>query len=506
MLRRAADEARGRGAPETAVAYLRRALEEASDPELVLELGLAESLISDPAAIGHLREAYDALPDPAPAASALAQGLIFTDPDAAPAFIEEALAAGIPLQAMALMAIYFGAPDPERIRARHQDRDGPAPVAAMTAYDLAMSDGTAAECAALAARALADPELLREDNGFLIVGAGAVLMLADAPEAPAVWEAVAAEGHREGSLWAIATSLTWGGCNQLYRGDLREAESQQRQAHEAFGLWAHVLSGTRYAATYLAMTLVERGDVTGARAALESVGHSGRRDDIGRLWLTARATMLLAAGEPEEALVITESLEREYAFADNPYWSPWRALRAEALQALGRDATDVVADNLERCRRWGSPGAVGRALRLAGEHEQAIAALEGSTARLELAKAYAAHGRELRRRNEPTAAREPLRAALELAEACGADGLLESVRSEIYATGARPRRTALSGADALTTSERRVADLAAAGQTNREIAQTLYVTPKTVEMHLGNSYRKLGIRSRGELAQAMTSA
>ena len=74
--------------------------------------------------------------------------------------------------------------------------------------------------------------------------------------------------------------------------------------------------------------------------------------------------------------------------------------------------------------------------------------------------------------------------------------LVDAVRAEIYATGARPRTTALQGVLALTASERRVADLAADGQTNRDIAQTLYVTPKTVEVHLSHAYRKLGIGSR----------
>ena len=78
-------------------------------------------------------------------------------------------------------------------------------------------------------------------------------------------------------------------------------------------------------------------------------------------------------------------------------------------------------------------------------------------------------------------------------------------RSELYATGARPRHSALSGVESLTASERRVAVLAAAGQTNRDIAQALFVTPKTVEVHLSNTYRKLGIRSRRELAGALAS-
>jgi len=93
--------------------------------------------------------------------------------------------------------------------------------------------------------------------------------------------------------------------------------------------------------------------------------------------------------------------------------------------------------------------------------------------------------------------------ALELAEACGCTPLVESVRSELYATGARPRTTALAGVESLTARELRVAMLAADGQTNREIAQALFVTPKTVVVHLSSAYRKLDIRSRRELAGAL---
>ena len=97
----------------------------------------------------------------------------------------------------------------------------------------------------------------------------------------------------------------------------------------------------------------------------------------------------------------------------------------------------------------------------------------------------------------------PLRRALELAVACGAGPIEEDARSELYAAGGRPRAAALTGVGSLTASEQRVADLAAAGDGNRDIAQALFVTPKTVETHLSSVYRKLGIRSRRELPAAL---
>ena len=163
-------------------------------------------------------------------------------------------------------------------------------------------------------------------------------------------------------------------------------------------------------------------------------------------------------------------------------------------------------------RPIGAPRTVGRALRVLGTVQrekgldtlrEAVAVLESSPAKLEHAKALAALGAAIRRGRKPTEAREPLRQALELATVCSAAPLAELARTELYASGARPRSEALSGVESLTPSELRVAELAAGGDSNREIAQTLYVTPKTVEVHLSSVYRKLGIRSRRELPGAL---
>ncbi len=183
---------------------------------------------------------------------------------------------------------------------------------------------------------------------------------------------------------------------------------------------------------------------------------------------------------------------------------------------LGRrdEAVALAREELELARAWGAPTGLGRSLRVLGELlgkdgiaelEQAVELLEASDQRLERARALAALGAEIRRARRPSDAREPLRRALEIAEVAGAKALEEHVRSELYATGARPRTTALDGVESLTERELRVATLAADGQTNRDIAQTLYVTPKTVEVHLSNAYRKLGIGSRRELPTALAA-
>jgi DNA-binding CsgD family transcriptional regulator len=260
----------------------------------------------------------------------------------------------------------------------------------------------------------------------------------------------------------------------------------------------------------LAGVLVERGAIEDARIVLDNAGELSPRSDYALLLYCARLQLLLAEGRPEEALACELLADSQR----HPRFAPWRSLKAEALERAGRheEAVSLAETEVELARAWGSPGTVGRSLRVLGtilhtdgidQLEEACTLLETVPARLEHAKALAALGAALRHARKPTDAREPLRHALELADSCGARPLVDAVRSEIYATGARPRTTALAGVLALTASERRVADLASDGQTNRDIAQALYVTPKTVEVHLSNAYRKLGIASRRELARAL---
>ena len=99
-------------------------------------------------------------------------------------------------------------------------------------------------------------------------------------------------------------------------------------------------------------------------------------------------------------------------------------------------------------------------------------------------------------------AKELLACALDLAAGCGAARAART-REELVAAGARPRRERLSGGEALTASERRVAQMAATGMTNREIAQALFVTMKAVALHLTRAYEKLDIAGRAQLSHAL---
>jgi DNA-binding NarL/FixJ family response regulator len=124
--------------------------------------------------------------------------------------------------------------------------------------------------------------------------------------------------------------------------------------------------------------------------------------------------------------------------------------------------------------------------------------------RLEHARALVALGAARRRAGRPSDARAELRDALEQARRCGASALEEQALEELIAAGGRPRRAADEARDALTPSERRVAGMAAQGMSNKEIAQALFVTVRTVETHLFNSYRKLQIKSRSQLKSALS--
>jgi DNA-binding CsgD family transcriptional regulator len=137
---------------------------------------------------------------------------------------------------------------------------------------------------------------------------------------------------------------------------------------------------------------------------------------------------------------------------------------------------------------------------------EAVLLLEGSPARLEHAYAFTDLGASLRRGNRRAEARDVLRAGLELAQRLGATVLADRAHEELVATGARPRRLVLSGVDSLTPSERRIAAMAAEGLSNREIAQALFVTLRTVEMHLSNAFRKLDVSSRTQLPAALASS
>lgn len=540
ILRRAANEALLKGDPDAAISLLGRALDEPPPPELrfelLLELGRAEALTSLPNASAHLRNAFELAPaaeSRAHAADGLARTLLFMAEPVDAAELARRVAQELPdeledlslrLEALELHAPFFGAPMPderlERLRTyRAIDPSrgiGAKMIAAIAAWAWAESAGPWEDVCALARGALAGGELMAVDSGLTTVVATLPLALADLDEAVERWDVLRAEAHRSGSSFTISGVQLWGGMTHYLRGDLEEAESELRASLETLAFWG-IPTQSQWTIAFLVEVLVERGRLDEARTLIDAAVYPPATSDHANLLVRAHLNLLLAEGRPDEALELAGQYALDVAWKCHPRYVPWRSLKAHALDRLGRqdEAVAVAVEELEIARHWGSPGTVGRSLRVLGTVEreegvdhllEASAVLEEAPARLERAKALAALGGTLRRARRPTEAREPLRRALELAEVCGARPLAEEVRAEIYATGARPRTAALQGVAALTASERRVVDLAADGQTNRDIAQTLYVTPKTVEVHLSNAYRKLGIGSRRDLARVLAGA
>lgn len=520
------------GASDSAVAYLTRALAEPPPierrAEVLVALGRAELQTNGADAVEHLRAAYEALPGPverAEVAALLGRSLLYTGRVEEAADVVRRAAAPLgaehadlraALEAFELMTVYFGAGDPEQLKRLEPYRsrpvgDGPGAkmLAVMAAREWSFSGGPSIACAALARAALADGVLLEADPDMLSIVAMTTLGHADAPDTREAWETALAVAHRRGSLLGKCC-VDWGLAFTLQRrGELAEAEQAARTAAEEFALWGlGPAPGEIDCVALLAAALREQGRIAEARAALDRFEDPGDRSDSARYWLDSSLEQLLAEGRYDAALAVADDFAARFAYLRNPIDTPWQSHRALALAGLGRreHALAAAEADLELALRWGAPGSLGRALRVLGTFERderrlrdAVDAVAGSPARLEHAKALTALGGLLRRARRRREAREPLREALELAEACGARGLVAQVRSELHAAGGRPRTSALRGIAALTAGERRVAHLAAKGATNREIAQALFITPKTVEIHLGNAYRKLGIVSRREL-------
>jgi DNA-binding CsgD family transcriptional regulator len=344
-----------------------------------------------------------------------------------------------------------------------------------------------------------------------------VLDLADRPgPARHALDRTLDEARRRGS--ALGFAFTSGvRCKLLARqGALFEAEADARACAElslpqGWFVMAPVTLG------YVLEVLIDRGELGDAQELLERSGMASRPADHDLLFdpvVHARARLRAARGDLAGGRADLAGLVRRGA-----RWNTYSSLVPAVLVApelAGEDPGEarVVAERgLSEAYRWGTPRAIGMALRASGLVEsgtrgldlldEAVAVLESSPARLEYARALLDLGAALRRANRGAVARDPLRRALDVADACGSPPLVERSRQELRAAGGRPRRPRLLGAEALTASERRVAAMAAEGLSNPEIAQALFITKKTIESHLSNAYRKLGIRSRTELTAAL---
>jgi DNA-binding NarL/FixJ family response regulator len=361
----------------------------------------------------------------------------------------------------------------------------------------------------------------------------------------------AAMAQALGSTPALAIALGLRGGLAVARGDVGRAEPDLRAAVEALRQTGLIVTYA-FLLGWLVEVLVERGELEAAQRELEADALTGPVPDQfwanpllhGRArlrWAQGRTAdagadavefgkrtrhrgirQVTAVGTVADAAIFLSGVGQGQS-ARGMIERSLEAARAHgkflalALAGLGRgDPARALADlYLRGARTWGTPRVIGTGLHAMGIARggdkgiellrQAVATLEDSPARLEHAKALTDLGSVLRRANRRAEAREPLRQALEMAHRGGAVAVARRAHEELEATGERMSRFAPIGVDSLTPSERRIAGLAADGLTNRQIAQTLFLSIKTVESHLRGAYRKLDINSRAELGSALQS-
>jgi DNA-binding CsgD family transcriptional regulator len=294
-------------------------------------------------------------------------------------------------------------------------------------------------------------------------------------------------------------------------GELERAHEVVREVTE-LDLEGPVRYGVPTVAGVLVMPLVELGRLEEARLELER--HEPREGYIGPIGSlhAARMALHLAEGQTQRAVADAEEL-LERLRGRRHGGLRLKDIAAETLLVAGQRerAAAVAAEGLEAAERWGAPSTIApfrRVLGLARRDEQHLRAAVTLSAsgpfRPEAARCLLALGAHLRRSGRRADAREPLRRALDLAGQIGACPLQNQAETELRACGARPRSLSYTGVESLTPSERRVAELVAAGRSNPEVAQTLFVSRATVETHLRSVFRKLDVASRDELAPLLS--
>jgi DNA-binding CsgD family transcriptional regulator len=545
ILRAAAADALAAGAPEPAIAYLGRALAEPPEAPtrvaILRDLGVAETSLHRPAGLEHLRAALAlaAKPDErAEIARQLAVPLMHSGRIREVVELLERMIAEIPEEdrelRLKLEADLIGAGrlDPAlrdvamgRVEAltaaRLKGRTlGERVALSAVALEAGSPHRTAAETIEFAQRALAGGRLLAEAGvespSFWF--AGGALILADGYNlAEPVVESALAEASSRGSVVGSALGFCFRALLGYRTGRLAEAEADARHAVaiDPGSRWA----ASVYALAFLIDILLDRGRPEEAAQALEESFLGSSTQALLPLLVLRhnRGRLRLALGDAEGGLAdlrtATGQLE---AGRFPPHLWPWRSAHAIALAGIGEtdEPRRLAHEELELTRAFGAPRALGVSLRAWGlvspddrleSLRESVTVLATSGAALEHARALIDLGAALRRAGHRSRSLDRLREGLDLAHRCGAGALAARAREELVAAGAKPRRDALRGRDALTASELRTARMAARGLANREIAQALFVSLRTVETHLTHAYQKLEIDSRAELGDALES-
>lgn len=533
---RAGESALDRAAPDEAITWLERGLaEEAPQPPraiLLARLGLARTALRDPAAIPVLQEAYHGGLDSElrlAVASELAYGLGTAGAwEQAAAVIDRAdHDLGDDQQARAGLAAIRATMerhDPQRVAgfdARRAELEGLARGESAGANALATVLAAAAVYEGRVGAARQQLSLARRGERLLrdvAAGGWAVplllmvpIMLDDMADAAALIDQTKRAAQASASALHSLTASACDAWLQARRGDLIGAQADLNPLLE-LSRDAGMPMMTANVAHFLIDVLIERDAACPAADAIDQLqippellatwAGAMLLESLGRLRLArgrreAGIGDLLAAGQTLEALRV------------GPLVSCWRSELALAIgmQEPGEALTLVEAE-LELARSTGLPRPRGVALRALGSLrsrddegitrlQESVAILRDGPSRLEHARSMVALGGALRRAGRRREARAVLWPGLELAIACGADRLRRSAEEELRAAGSRRTRPGPTGAQALTASETRVARLAAAGHSNVDIAQRLFVSVKTVETHLAHVYGKLGLSGAG---------
>jgi DNA-binding CsgD family transcriptional regulator len=369
-----------------------------------------------------------------------------------------------------------------------------------------------------ARRALASGRLGENGSASFHFGVYTLLGAGLFDEAMAAYDRALDDAQRRGDPPRLSACLVFRGRCRTLRGELIAALGDLREGFDM--ICEHrVQALLGYATGLLALAQLEHGDLDGAAKTIEASGFPEKLPSriVINFFQIARGRLRIETGEVERGVGDLLAVGRRCLEipSDNPASYAWRRFAVDGLLMLGRndEARRLAEEELAIARRWGARHEIGASLRglglVAGGEEgerllmEAVEPLDGTGARLQHARALLDLGAAQRRAGRRTAARERLRAAADLALSGGALALAERANEELAALGSRPRKVLQSGLDALTPSERRVAEMAAGELSNREIAQALFVTVKTVELHLSSAYRKLALGSRRELAAAL---
>jgi DNA-binding CsgD family transcriptional regulator len=393
----------------------------------------------------------------------------------------------------------------------------PAELLGAAAFSSVLANEPAEVGAALATRALHAAG--EKPSASLVARTTFTLLVAERFEQvrPLIDDSIV-QARRAGDSGRLSAALASRAWLALRRGDLFGAETDARTALAAAQLPAppvyRALNGGILLKALIDQGRLENADELAVMLDIEAEGKS----ITAAVLRLARGRLRLEQGLATEGLsdfvAVGELLTS--ARIESPGYLPWRSEAAHAHLALGNDeeAVRLAEAELEAARAFGAPRALGVAARAAGLAaggdrgvallEEAIDAFGHGDALLERGRALADLGALLRRRNQRVTARALLRDALDIAHRVNAGPLATYADTELRATGARPRRVLLTGPESLTASERRIADLAGTGLTNREIAQMLFITARTVEGHLTNVFRKLRLDSRTDLGAALT--